>query len=399
QSGTATITVNPLPTATISGTTAVCQNGTQPNITFTGAGGTAPYTFIYKINGGTNQTVTTTSGNSVTVAAPTATTGTFAYTLVSVQDASTTACVQTQSGTATITVNEPVSITTPPSDATVCASFAASFSVTATGSGLTYQWYKGGTIIGGATSSTYSISHASTTDAGSYTVTVSGATGCSSVTSSPAATLIVNQLISITQPAPVEVCDNAASVSFSITANGTNPTYVWRKDGIPFDDGGNISGTKTPTLTITNPHAADAANYDVVVSVDGTGCNQIISNPAALSVDPPTVGGTASSDQFLCTGNTPKDITLSANVGNVIRWERASDASFTSPTTIAVTSTTLTGVTIGAINSSTYFRAVVQSGVCSTQYSSVVLVTVNPTPDVNGVSNQTICNTSATTAI
>src|SRR6185312_15665176 len=45
------------------------------------------------------------------------------------------------------------------------------------------------------------------------------------------------------------------------------------------------------------------------------------------------------------------------------------------------------------------FRAVVQSGVCSTQYSSVVLVTVNPTPDVNGVSNQTICNTSATTAI
>ncbi|MEY3236812.1 MAG: hypothetical protein RI883_913, partial [Bacteroidota bacterium] len=39
----ATITLNPLPTATISGTLSVCKNGLNPTITFTGASGTAPY--------------------------------------------------------------------------------------------------------------------------------------------------------------------------------------------------------------------------------------------------------------------------------------------------------------------------------------------------------------------
>ena len=98
----ATITVNPLPTATISGNAEVCRNATAPLITFTGANATAPYTFTYTINGGPNQTVTTTTGNSVTVSAPTGTAGTFVYTLVSVQDGSTTACSQPQSGTVNV---------------------------------------------------------------------------------------------------------------------------------------------------------------------------------------------------------------------------------------------------------------------------------------------------------
>ena len=99
------VSVNPLPAATISGSTTVCQNSPAPNITFTGANGTAPYTFTYTINNGSNQTVTTTSGNSVTVPVATGTAGTFIYALVSVQDASSTACSQTQTGSATVSVN------------------------------------------------------------------------------------------------------------------------------------------------------------------------------------------------------------------------------------------------------------------------------------------------------
>jgi hypothetical protein len=53
-----TITVNPSPTATIAGTTSVCQNAASPLITFTGAAGTPPDTFTYQINGGANQNVT-----------------------------------------------------------------------------------------------------------------------------------------------------------------------------------------------------------------------------------------------------------------------------------------------------------------------------------------------------
>ena len=47
------------PSATIAGTTTVCQNAASPLINFTGSAGTAPYTFTYRINGGANQTITT----------------------------------------------------------------------------------------------------------------------------------------------------------------------------------------------------------------------------------------------------------------------------------------------------------------------------------------------------
>ena len=46
------LTELPTATATITGTTSACYNTTAPIVTFTGANGTAPYTFTYNINGG-----------------------------------------------------------------------------------------------------------------------------------------------------------------------------------------------------------------------------------------------------------------------------------------------------------------------------------------------------------
>ena len=105
QSGSATVIVNPLPTAAVAGNTTVCLNAASPNITFTGAGATAPYTFTYNINGGAPLTVTTIVGNSITVAVPTNVAGTFTYNLLSVQDASSTTCSQNQTGNAVVTVH------------------------------------------------------------------------------------------------------------------------------------------------------------------------------------------------------------------------------------------------------------------------------------------------------
>src|ERR1035437_1381020 len=102
QDGLAVSCINDPPTATINGTTAVCMGAAPPNITFTGTTGTAPFTFTYTINGGTNKTITTTSGNSVTVSVPTGTAGTYTYNLVSVQDVYKTVA---QTGSAVVTIN------------------------------------------------------------------------------------------------------------------------------------------------------------------------------------------------------------------------------------------------------------------------------------------------------
>ena len=99
------ITVNPLPNASVSGTATVCQGTATQAITFTGSNGTSPYTFTYNINGGNSKTITTALGDD-TVAIPisTITQGTFTYNLLSVMDASSTQCSNTQTGSATVTI-------------------------------------------------------------------------------------------------------------------------------------------------------------------------------------------------------------------------------------------------------------------------------------------------------
>ncbi|MFN8345176.1 MAG: T9SS type A sorting domain-containing protein [Spirosomataceae bacterium] len=101
---TATVTVNPLPLAMISGTTTVCQNDPVPSITFTGSRGIAPYTFTYTLNNTSVQTVTTTTGNSVTLTVPTDVSGLFVYTLVNVKESGPAQCSQNQNGSAIITI-------------------------------------------------------------------------------------------------------------------------------------------------------------------------------------------------------------------------------------------------------------------------------------------------------
>ncbi len=53
---------------------------------------------------------------------------------------------------------------------------------------------------------------------------------------------------------------------FTVSAVGTSPAYQWRKNGAPMTNGGNVTGVTTPTLTITNVSAFDAADYEVVIT-------------------------------------------------------------------------------------------------------------------------------------
>jgi sugar lactone lactonase YvrE len=82
-------------------------------------------------------------------------------------------------------------IQTQPQSQTVTQGSSVQFSVTTSGRpAVTYQWNFNGTAIGGATSSSYSLSSAQSGNAGNYTVVVSNVLG--NVTSTPA-TLAVSQ--------------------------------------------------------------------------------------------------------------------------------------------------------------------------------------------------------------
>ena len=85
----------------------------------------------------------------------------------------------------------PPSISQQPQNIAVTTGSSATFTVVASGpTDLSYQWSKNSTTIVGATTSTYTIESVQDSDAGDYTVVVSGNNG-QSVTSNPATLTII----------------------------------------------------------------------------------------------------------------------------------------------------------------------------------------------------------------
>jgi hypothetical protein len=86
-------------------------------------------------------------------------------------------------------------------------------------------------------------------------------------TGSGSITVLVQPAPTIVQP-PVSVSRYPTETAqFSVQVGGNPPLfYRWRKGGIPLNDGGNLYGSTTNTLVITNIVNADGGNYDVVVT-------------------------------------------------------------------------------------------------------------------------------------
>lgn len=136
------------------------------------------------------------------------------------------------------------------------------FAVAAVGSPtMTYQWTLTGRAIPSATNPSLTLTNVSAADIGTYNVVV--ANSVDSVTSDSADLTVTNlpgAPAITTQPAPRSVA-SGANVTFSVVATGSPaPTYQWRKDGVP------IAGATGSSLTLTNVQAADAHDYDVVMT-------------------------------------------------------------------------------------------------------------------------------------
>ena len=180
---------------------------------------------------------------------------------------------------ALLTVTEYIapSITSHPSDMIVTEGEQASFSVTATGSNVTYQWKRDTSDITGADSSTYMIPFTFISDSGvSFSCVVSNDSGSDT---SNTAKLTVNTPYfppSITaDPSDVSVTEGEPA-SLSITATGTSLTYQWKRNGT------DIIGADSSTYTISSTSFSDSGvTFTCVVSND-SGADT--SNAAILAV-------------------------------------------------------------------------------------------------------------------
>ena len=69
----------------------------------------------------------------------------------------------------------------------------------------------------------------------------------------------------ITQDLQPAVGPSNGVVTLTVAATGTGLTYQWRKNGVPLQNGGNISGATSATLTISSLNASDVGIYSVAI--------------------------------------------------------------------------------------------------------------------------------------
>jgi len=214
------------------------------------------------------------------------------------------------SQSATLTTLTPPSISAQPASLSLQSGQAASFSVTASGTGpLAYQWLKDGSAISGASGSTYALATVSAADAGSYAVEVSNEAGC--IRSSSATLTVTAAVIQTvvapsigTQPASLSL-KTGQSASFSVSAAGSGPlSYQWYKDATA------ITGATASTYSIAAVSTTDAAAYSVKVS---NSAGSVTSSAATLSVAAPVLAPSISSQPGNLTVNAGQAATFSVS--------------------------------------------------------------------------------------
>jgi gliding motility-associated-like protein len=392
------ITVNPLPTANISGAATVCQNAAAPTITFNGANGTAPYTFTYNINGGANQTVSSGAGTTATVTAPTGTPGTFTYNLVSVTSAM--GCTQNQTGSAIITVN-PIPTVNAPTPQTVCAN-ATTTAVTFTGNNTattTFDWTNNTTSIGLGASGSGTIASFTATNAtaspvvANITVTPT-LNGC--VGTPQNFTITVNPLPTVNAPTPQTVCANVTTTAVTFTGNNTaTTTFNWTNNTTSIGLGASGTGT-IASFTGTN---ATASPVVATITVTPT-LNSCVGTPQnfTITVNPlPTVN--APTPQTVCANASTTAVTFTGNntATTTFDWtNNTTSIGLGASGSGTITSFTATNATASPVVATITVTPTLNSCVGSPQNFTI---TVNPIPTVNAPTSQTVCANATTTAV
>ena len=404
QTGSATITVNPLPTATIQGSAEVCRDGIPPEITFTGFDGKAPYTFTYTINGGNPQSVTTSVGNSISITVPTGSVGVYEYRLIEVQDNSTTYCSQVQSGTATVTVN-PLPRATVMGTATVCR-YENSPPVTFIGSNGTapYTFIYTVNSMGPYTVSTTSGSSVSvpapTDIVGTFTYSLVSVSDAGSISCSQEQTgsvsITVEELPTATIGGTTSVCRYGTFPNITFTGAGGNAPYTFTYN---INGGSSQSITTESGNSISIPVPTGSAGtfvYELenVRDAGTNSCEQAVSGTATVTVNPlpeATITGT----RTVCRYDPEPYITFTGSNGTApyiftytINGEASQQVASAGGSTVTVPVPT---DNVGLLTYSLLSVRDASSTLCSQSQSGTAEVTVNPLPSATIGGSATVC--------
>jgi hypothetical protein len=247
------VSLNPLPTATITAAaaTSICQGTTVALNANTGTG----LSYVWNLNGTAITPAATAASYNAGIA------GSYTVTVTN----TATGCFLTSPATA-VTVNAlPSVVVSSVGNLNMCQGSTVTLSVP-TATGQTYQWKLNGVNIVAATSASY-VANA----AGTYTVLVTNtATTCNATSANVVVTVSAVPIATITPVASTTACQGD---TVWLNANtGTGLSYQWNLNGTPI--AGAINATYpalaagTYTTTVTNGAGCSTTSSQVNVTIN-----------------------------------------------------------------------------------------------------------------------------------
>jgi hypothetical protein len=285
------------------------------------------------------------------------------------------------SAVATVTIVTPPVITTQPGSTTVTAGATATFSIAASGVGVTYQWARGGANLAGQTSSVLNLA-TSTADIALSPIAIACrvSTIAGSVLSDAATLTVLQAPPSITtQPAPRSVAVRS-TYTFSVVATGTALTYQWYRNGVLIAGAtaSSYSGVATDadhaqsaspqilfTVTVTNSRGSVTSSSARLTVTVSTPVVTISSTPAAVSGIVSVTAGSSVAFQAAATGG-----------GLSYQWQVSTKSSGNSWSNISGATTasyTRSGSTLTRTMNGYRYRVVVRNTLGSATSSSIRL--------------------------
>lgn len=279
------------------------------------------------------------------------------------------ACTALYSTVGTITISPPtVGGSVAPASTSVCSG-ANSGTLTLSGhTGSILRWEystDGGVTWINITNTTTTQTYTNLTQSRLYRARVqSGA--CTALVSSVAAVNVGVASVGGTVSSSATVCSGTNSGTLTLSGQ-TGAVQHWESSidgGVTWTVIANTTTSQTYTnLTVTTMYRA---------LVQQSGCSPAYSTDVTITVNPVSVGGTISGGVTVCSGSNSGTLSLTGQSGTIIGWQSSNDW-----VTWTNTGNTTTSQSFTNLLDTTYYRVIIQSGVCPPDTSTVDSVVVD----------------------
>ncbi|WP_163709880.1 SprB repeat-containing protein [Mangrovibacterium lignilyticum] len=298
-----TVRVYPEVHATISKTTNNCQDETSPEVIFSATDGQAPYTFTYRVNGGTDQTVTLASGNSISIPVPTANAGELTFELITVEDQ--TGCPHPVNESVIVRIFEKPVLTSGLRPTGICSNEVFTYNPTSQVPGTTFNWtrdliagIRNPAATGNANPDEYLENTTNDPIPVTYTYTLTTTEGC---VNTEEVIVIVTKTPELTSSlTPPDIC-SGTTFSYTPTSDISGTDYPWTRAAVPGISNPSSSGTGNPNEILTNT-TSSPIGVTYLYTLISNGCENPVIYPVYVVVIPAPKVTASASETAICPG-------------------------------------------------------------------------------------------------